>query len=82
MSRGTVSSGLEYVLPEPFWGQGREQHEAKKVHLKSSDGLSLAREAAIGIGYGPTKFPHTLLEHSSLGTTGMGWRQGRGPWTP
>lgn len=82
VSWGAVSSGLECVLPEPFGGQGREQHETEKAHLKSSDGLSLTREAAFGIGYRRTEFPHTLLEHSSLGTTGMGWRRGRGPWTP
>lgn len=79
---GALSSGLEYVLPEPFWGQGREQHETKKAHLKSSDGLSLAREAVVGIGHGRTEFPCTLLEDSNLGTTGMGWRRGHGPRTP
>lgn len=54
----------------------------KKAHLKSSDGLSLAREAAVGVGHGRTEFPCTLLEDSSLGTAGMGWRRGRGPRTP
>ena len=74
VSRGAVSSGLECVLPEPFWGQGREQHETEKAHLKNSDGLSLTREAAVGIGYRHTEFPHTLL--STAAWEPLGWAGG------